>query len=54
MEQGWRAREALDFDTAERLLNDAKALFEKSDDWFNVTECLNHLAYTKNYARRRI
>lgn len=47
MEQGWKAREALDFKTAEKLLNQAKVLFEKESDWFNVTECLNHLAYTQ-------
>ena len=47
MEQGWKAREALDFETADKLLNQAKNIFEKNEDWFNVTECLNHLAYTQ-------
>ena len=46
MEQGWKAREDFNFSLAEKLLTDAKAIFEKPDDWYNVTECLNHLAYT--------
>jgi len=47
MEQGWHARENLEFAKAEKLLTKAKALFEQAEDWFNVTECLNHLAYTQ-------
>ena len=47
MEQGWKAREALDFEKADELLKMAMQLFEKNEDWFNVTECLNHLAYTE-------
>jgi len=47
MEEGWKARENLEFEKAEKLLNQAMALFEKNDDWFNVTEALNHLAYTE-------
>jgi tetratricopeptide (TPR) repeat protein len=47
MEQGWKARELLDFVTAENLLNQAKEIFKQNEDWFNYTECLNHLAYTK-------
>jgi tetratricopeptide (TPR) repeat protein len=47
MEEGWKAREALEFDTAERLLNSAKSLFENESDWYNVTECLNHLSYSE-------
>ena len=47
MEQGWKAREALDFEKADELLNKAMQLFEKNADWFNVTECLNHLAYNE-------
>jgi len=46
MENGWRARENLELDKAQKLLNEAKTIFEKEEDWFNVTECLNHLAYT--------
>ncbi len=47
MDLGWKARENLEFDKAEKLLNEAKTLFEESADWFNVTEVLNHLAYTE-------
>ena len=47
MEEGWKAREALDFDTAEKLLTRAKETFTAEEDWFNLTEALNHLAYTK-------
>ncbi len=46
MEAGWRAREDHNFDAAETLLNQAKEIFEQEEDWFNFTECLNHLAYT--------
>lgn len=45
MEDGWKAREDLDFDQAEQLLSEARTIFEEEGDWFNVTECLNHLAY---------
>jgi len=45
MEEGWKARERLDFAKSEFLLNEAKSLFEELEDWHNVTECLNHLAY---------
>lgn len=45
MERGWKTREDLDFENAEKLLNEAKDIFEEEEDWFNVTECLNHLAY---------
>ncbi len=45
MEDGWKAREDLRFDEADKLLTDAKDIFEKNNDWYNVTECLNHLAY---------
>jgi tetratricopeptide (TPR) repeat protein len=47
MEEGWKAREDLEFEKAEKLLTEAKELFEKVGDWFNVTEALNHLAYTQ-------
>jgi tetratricopeptide (TPR) repeat protein len=47
MEEGWKARENLDFNKAEKLLIEAKEMFEKVGDWFNVTEALNHLAYTE-------
>jgi tetratricopeptide (TPR) repeat protein len=47
MEEGWKAREDLEFEKAERLLNQALKIFEESEDWFNVTESLNHLAYTE-------
>jgi len=45
MEKGWKAREDLDFTLAEKLLTEAKSIFEELSDWYNVTECLNHLAY---------
>ena len=45
MEKGWKAREAHDFERSEKLLISAKKEFEELGDWFNVTECLNHLAY---------
>lgn len=47
MEEGWKARENLEFEKAEKLLNKAKEIFEDNEDWFNVTEALNHLAYTE-------
>jgi len=47
METGWKARENLEFKKAETLLNEAKTIFENEGDWFNVTETLNHLAYTE-------
>lgn len=47
MEKGWKAREDHKFEEAEKLLKDAKKIFEKEGDWFNVTECLNHLAYNE-------
>jgi tetratricopeptide (TPR) repeat protein len=46
MEHGWKARENLEFDQAEKLLAEAKQIFEENGDWYNVTECLNHLAYS--------
>ena len=47
MEEGWQARESLEFEKAEKLLTEAKILFEEAGDWFNVTEALNHLAYNE-------
>jgi len=47
MERGWKTREEHNFEEAEKLLNEAKDIFEREGDWFNVTECLNHLAYNK-------
>jgi len=47
MEQGWKAREELDFEKADKLLKEARVLFEKEKDWFNVTEAINHLAYSE-------
>lgn len=47
MENGWRARENLEFNKAKELLLQAKGVFENEEDWFNVTECLNHLAYNE-------
>jgi tetratricopeptide (TPR) repeat protein len=47
MEDGWKAREELKFDEAEKLLKSAREIFEKESDWYNVTECLNHLAYNE-------
>lgn len=47
MEEGWKARESLEFEKAEKLLTQAKEAFEKQGDWFNVTEALNHLAYNE-------
>lgn len=46
MQEGSNDRENLDFEKAFTKLNLAKDLFEKEKDWYNVTECLNHLAYT--------
>lgn len=47
MEKGWKAREDLKFKEAEKLLKEARKLFEQEKDWFNVTEAMNHLAYLK-------
>jgi tetratricopeptide (TPR) repeat protein len=47
MADGWKAREKLDFELAEKFLTEAKTLFEHENDWYNVTECLNHLAYNE-------
>jgi len=47
MEAGWKARENLEFEKAKKLLSEAKTIFENEEDWFNVTETLNHLAYTE-------
>lgn len=47
MEEGWKARENYEFEKSEKLLVEAKKLFEKLGDWKNVTECLNHLAYLR-------
>lgn len=47
MEKGWKARENLEFEKAEKLLSEALMIFEETGDWFNVTEALNHLAYTE-------
>ncbi|MFA6982116.1 MAG: hypothetical protein WC243_03790 [Patescibacteria group bacterium] len=47
MEEGWKAREGLEFETAEKLLNEAKVIFEQEGNWFDVTETLNHLAYSE-------
>lgn len=47
MKQGWIAREAHEFQEAHRLLQEALEDFKEDNDWFNVTECLNHLAYSE-------
>ncbi|MBD3365928.1 hypothetical protein GF360_01140 [candidate division WWE3 bacterium] len=47
MEKGWKAREAHEFEEAEKLLREALEEFQEKEDWFNATECLNHLAYLK-------
>lgn len=47
MEQGWQAREAHDFDKAEKLLEQAYSIFIEQNDYFNATECLNHLGETQ-------
>lgn len=47
MEQGWKDRENLEFEAAEKNLQVALDLFKNAEDWYNVTECLNHLAYTQ-------
>lgn len=44
-EQCWKVREDFRFDGAEKLLNEVEAIFEQELDFYNVTECLNHLAY---------
>jgi tetratricopeptide (TPR) repeat protein len=45
MNKGWKAREALEFDESKKLLEQAKNIFASEGDWYNVTECLNHLVY---------
>ncbi|PIR43318.1 hypothetical protein COV24_03270 [candidate division WWE3 bacterium CG10_big_fil_rev_8_21_14_0_10_32_10] len=47
MEQGWKARENLEFEKAEQLLNTAKKMFEEQKDFYNISECLNHLSILK-------
>lgn len=47
MEEGWKLREILEFNKAEESLVQAKNGFENQEDWFNVTECLNHLSYNE-------
>ncbi len=47
MEKGWKAREDLHFEEAEKILHEVRDLFEKDKDWFHVTEALNHLAYNE-------
>ncbi len=47
MEKGWKARENHEFEKAESLLHEALEAFKNEEDWFNTTECLNHLAYSK-------
>lgn len=54
MEKGWRARENYKFDKAEELLTRAWDLFKKEDDWSNVVECLNHLAYLRKVQSFRL
>ncbi len=54
MEQGWKAREDYNFPLAEQLINKAKDIFVKLDDWYNVTECLNHLAYNDKLKSKQI
>ncbi len=50
LEEGWKAREALDFDTAREKLTKSRETFEKAGDFRLVTEALNHLAYTEKLA----
>ena len=47
MERGWKLREDRKFEEGEKLLHEAKEIFEEEEDWFNVTECLNHLSYSE-------
>ncbi|OGC50637.1 hypothetical protein A2716_03045 [candidate division WWE3 bacterium RIFCSPHIGHO2_01_FULL_40_23] len=47
MEEGWKAREALEFEKAEKLLNEALKIFEEEGDHFNLIEATDHLAYSK-------
>ena len=47
MEEGWKAREDLHFEEAEKKLTQAKKLFEEQEDFYNASECLNHLSILK-------
>lgn len=47
MEEGWKARENLEFEVAREKLNASLKIFEKERDFKLVTEALNHLAYTE-------
>lgn len=44
MGDGWKAREDYRFKEAEDMLNEAYELFVQEEDYFNATECLNHLS----------
>lgn len=54
MEEGWKAREEFDFKKAKELLKEAMEIFESHEDWYNVTECLNHLAYTQKLKAQKV
>ena len=54
MEEGWKAREDLRFEEAKDLLQKAKGLFQEAGDWFNVTECNNHLVYTDRMVAEQV
>lgn len=45
MERGWQAREDHNFPMAYTLLIQALVIFAQEGDYFNMTECWNHLAY---------
>ena len=47
MEEGWKSRENLNFEQAEKKLTKAKKLFEEQEDFYNASECLNHLSILK-------
>ncbi len=47
-------RESFNFDTAEQMLNTAKIAFTEQNDLYNVSECLNHLAYSKKLRAKQI
>ena len=47
LEEGWKAREALDLDTARIKLQESQQVFEETGEFQLVTESLNHQAYTE-------
>ena len=48
IEDGWKARENLDFEGADAKLKAALAFFEEAEEYGHMVEALNHLAYSMN------